>query len=203
MLVLVLVACGTPPQPRVEPARPAAVSPATAPPRDPCEPVDGQPPAPLTQTYDGVLARARCQAEVTVIMQGVAKALGVACSYCHEPGDFAAATPKKAIANWMAQELVPRLQKRAGGSVTCADCHVEGGRGRAKLLGTPRSRQRAVEWMTTRLVERFDTAAGTPLYCKACHGENLGKPGFREHVILGPLFAAAPAPSTAPSAGAP
>jgi len=167
---------------------------AAPPPRDPCEPLDGKPVVPLAAAYDGVLAKARCQAEVSVIMQGVAAALGVDCSYCHVPQDFAAPTPNKAVANWMAKELVPSLQKRAGGSITCADCHAEGGRGRAKLLGAPRSRQRAVEWMTTRLVERFDSAAGKPLYCKTCHAETLGKPGFREHIILGELFAADAAP---------
>lgn len=194
-----LVACGTPPPPRVEPARPARVASAAPPPRDPCESVDGKPPAPLTQNYEGVLAKARCQAEVPVIMRSVATSLGVDCPYCHVPGDFTAPTPKKAIANWMSRELIPQLRKRDGGAVTCADCHLEGGRGRAKILGSPRSRQRAVEWMTTRLVERFDTAEGKPLYCKTCHGETLGKPGFREHIILASPFAPAPVPS----AGAP
>jgi hypothetical protein len=127
-------------------------------------------------------------------MQRVARALGVDCLYCHEPGNFAAPTRQKQVANWMAKELVPKLAKRAGGPVACADCHADGGHGRAKILGAPRSRSRAVEWMTTRLVERFDTAAGKPLFCKTCHRENLGNPGFRREIILGDLFAPPRAP---------
>jgi hypothetical protein len=186
-----VLACGTPPPPRVKPAPPPPVVSVALPPRDPCEPLEGKPAAPLGATYDGVLAKARCQPEVVVVMQGVARALGVDCPYCHEPGNFAAPTHQKQVANWMAKELVPQLTKRAGGPVACADCHA----GRAKLLGSPRSRQRAVEWMTTRLVERFDTAAGKPLYCKTCHRENLGKPGFRRQIILGDLFGEVPPPA--------
>jgi hypothetical protein len=132
-------------------------------------------------------------------MQGVARSLGVECTYCHDAGDFAAPTPKKEIANWMAKELIPSLVKRSGGPIACADCHAEKGSGRAKILGTPRSRQLAVEWMTVRLVERFDSAGGGPLYCKTCHRENLGSPGFRGHVILAELAPPpAPTPGTAP-----
>jgi len=139
---------------------------------------------PLTKTYSGVLKPARCQAELESIMQGVAQALGVGCPYCHDTADYAKSTPKKQIANWMASELVPRLAKRAGGAITCADCHADDGRGKAKILGSPRSRQRAVEWMTAGLVERFETAGGAPLYCVNCHNRPLGSPGFDGRVIL-------------------
>jgi hypothetical protein len=182
-VLVVLSACGTPPEPHAAP-RPLPI-PAPAPPRrDPCEPVDGKPPAPVTATYDGLLQKARCQAEVLAIMQSVAQALGTGCEHCHDTKDFSASTPNKRVANWMATELVPRLAKRAGGAVACADCHAEGGKGTAKILGSPRSRQRAVEWMAVSLVERFDAAAGGPLYCKTCHVGQLGTPAFQGHVIL-------------------
>jgi len=158
-------------------------APAAAPP-DPCAPVDGKPPAPLAKSYSGVLKLARCQAEVLTIMDGVAKALGVGCAHCHDEADYAKSTPKKDVANWMATELMPRLAKRAGGSITCADCHADDGKGKAKILGAPRSRSRAVEWMTVRLVERFDAKVGGPLYCATCHVRRLGDPGFDGHVIF-------------------
>jgi hypothetical protein len=204
-------ACGTPPVPREQP-RSAPIAAPEAPPRDPCEPVGGKPPAPLAATYGGVLRAARCQPEVLVIMQGVSKALGVGCDHCHDELDYSAVTPNKRIANWMATELAPRLVKRSGGAVGCSDCHADDGHGKAKILGAPRSRQRAVEWMTTGLVERFDAAAGGPLYCKTCHVGQLGTPAFQAHVILGEHLPPRPpepprdgalAPSAPPAAASP
>ncbi len=182
-MLVVLSACGTPPEPRAAP-RPPPIAAPEPPPRDPCEPLDGKPPAPVTATYTGVLRDARCQPEVLAIMQNVAKSLGTGCDHCHAGKDFGAPTPNKRIANWMATELVPRLAKRSGGAIACADCHADDGRGKAKILGAPRSRERAVEWMTASLVERFDAAAGGPLYCKTCHVGQLGTPAFQGHVIL-------------------
>lgn len=199
--LFLLVGCGTAPPPREKP--PAAPLPASeAPPPDPCADVDGKPPAPLAKPYSGVLKRARCQAEVLTIMQGVAKALGVDCTHCHDAVDYAKSTPKKDVANWMASELMPRLAKRDGGTITCADCHADDGRGKAKILGAPRTRQRAVEWMTVRLVERFAAAAGGPLYCATCHVRRLGDPGFDGRVILTdhlPPLPPAPSPSVVPA----
>ncbi len=138
-------------------------------------------------------------------MQGVNGALGVDCSYCHDLADYTRATPKKEIANWMASELMPRLVNRSGGPVTCADCHADDGRGKAKILGAPRSRQRAVEWMNTVLVERFDAAAGGRLFCATCHVGQLGTPAFQGRVILTEHLPPLPpghAPEVAPDAGA-
>jgi hypothetical protein len=171
--------------------------------RDPCEPVDGKPPEPLTASYTGVLRNARCQPEVLAIMANVAKALGTGCDHCHDELDYSAPSENKRIANWMATELVPRLRKRSGGAIACADCHADDGKSKLKILGAPRSRTRAVEWMTASLVERFDTAAGGPLYCKTCHLGQLGSAAFQGHVILTdhlPPRPAAPPPATEESA---
>jgi len=113
-------------------------------------------------------------------MREASLALGVGCAYCHEASDFAAMTPKKLVANWMATEFVPSLKKRDGGSIACRDCHA----GRAKLLGNPRRRDLAIEWMTIGLGEHFDEAGGRPLYCKTCHAADLGSPAFVSRVIL-------------------
>jgi hypothetical protein len=203
---MLLAACGSPPPPRERP-RPVPIRAPAPPPRDPCEPQGGKPPEPLAKTYVGALARARCQAEVTSIMQGIATALGVACSYCHDVADYAKRTPKKDVANWMASELMPRLAKRGVGETQCADCHADDGHGKAKILGEPRSRTRAVEWMTATLVERFDAADGGRLYCKTCHVGQLGDAGFQPRVILTdhlpplPQITGSAAPSGAVDAG--
>jgi hypothetical protein len=216
-LFLLEAACGGPPPPS-EPAFEAKTPAARSGRRradipDDCEQVAGKPPPePLRMAYTGVAKAARCQREVYTIMGGVTHFLGVECKHCHTEPDYAADTHNKQIANWMARELVPRLQKRAGDpggnkEVWCVDCHA----GRSKFLGDPRRRDVAIEWMTTHLAPDFDTAAGKPPKCKDCHGGDLGTPQFREKIILSeldglPKPAAAPPPATpagAPSAAAP
>ena len=176
---------------------------------DDCEPQAGKPPPePLRISYTGVAKAARCQREVYTIMGGVTHFLGVECKHCHVEPDYAADTHNKQIANWMARELVPRLQKRAADpsgnkEVWCADCHAK----KPKFLGDPRRRDVAIEWMTTHLAPDFDTAAGKPPKCKDCHGGDLGTPQFRSQVILHELeglpMPAAAAPAVAPSSAAP
>jgi hypothetical protein len=82
--------------------------------------------------------------------------------------------------------------------VWCKDCHAASGKGRAKILGDPRSRPWAIEWMSTHLVEKFDTAQGDPLRCTVCHVGNIGSPGWNPKVILGdhlPPMPVRPAPT--------
>ncbi|HEV8245132.1 MAG TPA: hypothetical protein VGP93_05165, partial [Polyangiaceae bacterium] len=153
---------------------------------DDCAIIPGQPlPEPLERKYEGVAAAARCQREVYTIMGGVTHFLGVQCEYCHVKDDFKAPTERKAIANWMASELIPRLEKKTGGKVWCNDCHVVNGNGTAKILGNPRKRSWAIEWMTTHLSESFARSADhEPLRCKNCHGANLGSPAFQPKIIM-------------------
>jgi hypothetical protein len=171
---------------------------------DDCDVVAGQPPPePLRIQYSGVAKAATCQRAVFTIMGGLTHFLGVECKHCHLEPDYAADTHNKQIANWMARELVPRLQKRAAADasqeVWCQDCHS----GRPKLLGNPRRRDVAIEWMTTHLVEDFDSIAGKSLKCRDCHGGDLGTPEFRTKIILSePLALPALVPPT-PAALAP
>ena len=187
-MAALLGACGGAPEPRaastsVTPAVPAARRAAV--PND-CEQRPGQPlPEPLARTYTGVAAKARCQREVYTIMGGVTHFLGVKCNYCHLLPDYRAMTHRKEIANWMASELVPALQKQGGaGQPWCNSCHTSAGKGVAKILGDPRRPSFAIEWMTTHLVEDFQTKQGSPLRCKSCHRGNLGTPEFQKSVIL-------------------
>lgn len=188
LLGAVLGACGGAPEPQASAPSPAAPAPALkgAAVPDDCEQQPGKPPPePLERSYLGVAAKARCQREVYTIMGGVTRFLGVECEYCHLVPDYRAMTHRKEVANWMAAELVPALQKRAGaGQVWCNDCHTAGGKGVAKILGDPRRESFAIEWMTTHLVEDFQTRQGSPLHCKSCHRGNLGTPEFQGKIIL-------------------
>lgn len=195
------------PQPQATPAKPAGPVRRASTASDDCVQQPGQPPPePLRTHYTGVAKAARCQREVYTIMGGVTHFLGVECKHCHVEPNYAADTHNKQIANWMARELIPRLELREAGQegravegVWCNDCHA----GKAKFLGNPRRRDFAVEWMTTHLVEDFTTSQGKPPKCKDCHGGDLGSPEFRGKVILGELpgLPAPPAPPAAAPAG--
>jgi len=184
-----LGACGGAPEPRASAPVAIASSGAPTPKRaalpDDCEQQPGKPPPdPLERTYTGVAAKARCQREVYTIMGGVTHFLGVECEYCHLVPDYKAMTHRKEIANWMAADLIPSLQKKGGGEVWCNNCHTPGDKGIAKILGEPRQESFAIEWMTTHLVEDFETKKGSPLHCKSCHQGNLGTPEFQPKIIL-------------------
>lgn len=193
LVAAVLEACGGAPEPRASAANSLGVSaqpgraPQAAAVPDDCEERPGQPaPEPLERRYTGVAAKARCQREVYTIMGGVTHFLGVACEYCHLVPDYRAMTHRKEIANWMASELIPALQKKSDGKQPwCDGCHTGAdGKGVAKILGNPRRPTFAVEWMTTHLVEDFQTKNGSALHCKSCHQGNLGTPEFQRQIIL-------------------
>jgi hypothetical protein len=166
---------------------------------DDCQQEPGQPaPEPLRIQFTGVAKSARCQREVYTIMGGLTHFLGVECKHCHQEPDYTADTHNKQIANWMARELVPRLQQRetpGDRAVWCKDCHA----GKAKFLGSPRQRSFAIDWMTTHLVEELETTSGKSLKCKQCHQGDLGSPEFKPKIILSEL-SGLPAPP-APAAG--
>jgi hypothetical protein len=221
-MFLLAGACGAPPAPSPPSSAgkppPPALGKRRADILDDCEAEPGKPaPEPLRIHYTGVAKAARCQRAVYTIMGGLTHFLGVECRHCHLEPDYAADTHNKQLANWMARELVPRLQRRVADAdgtrdVWCQDCHA----GKPKLLGDPRRRDFAIEWMTTHLVEDFDAVTGKPPKCRDCHGGDLGSPEFRSKVILSelpglavpispltPVVAEPPAVAPLPSAVAP
>jgi hypothetical protein len=176
---------------------------------DDCDQEPGKPPPePLRVQFTGVAKNARCQREVYTIMGGITHFLGVECRHCHQEPDYTADTHNKQIANWMARELVPKLQKRAAqgqdSALWCNDCHA----GKAKILGSPRQRSFAIEWMTTHLVEELETTSGKSPKCKQCHQGDLGSPQFQPKIILSelpglparPEQTASPTPASLPEA---
>ena len=167
------------------PAQELATAPKPASALDDCEQRPGQPPPEaLVRAYTGLAGKARCQREVYDVMGGVTHFLGVQCEYCHLVPDYKAMTHRKEIANWMASELIPALQRNDGKQLWCNDCHRASGKGVAKILGDPRQPAFAIEWMTTHLVEDFQTRSGAPLHCKSCHQGNVGTSQFERKIIF-------------------
>lgn len=193
LVAAALGACGGAPEPlaTVPSSAPRPVpAPGIVPKRaavpDDCMQEPGAPaPEPLAHAYTGVAAKARCQREVYTIMGGVTHFLGVQCKYCHLVPDYRAMTHRKEVANWMASELIPALQKKADGKPPwCNDCHRAAGKATPKILGDPRRPAFAIEWMTTHLVEDFQTKSGAALHCKSCHRADIGTPQFERNIIL-------------------
>lgn len=176
---------------------------------DDCAEVPGEPPPePLRVRYTGVAAAARCQREVYTIMGGLTHFLGVKCEYCHVEDQYEAPTHNKQVANWMASELIPSLQKKGGGEVWCNDCHSANGKPTPKILDVPRRQGFVIDWMTTHLTERFERAGDQGnLLCKDCHRSNLGSPDFQRRIILTdhlpPRPSAPEAPVSEPNAPSP
>ena len=184
-VALFVAACGGAPVPADTPEGSSPVARRAADAPDDCAELPGRPaPKPLRTTYTGVAAKARCDREVYTIMGGLTHFLGVKCEYCHVKGDYIAPTHNKQVANWMAQELIPSLEKQKGGQIWCNDCHVVDGKATPKILRSPRDQAWAVEWMTTHLAERFGIKGGEPLRCKSCHLGNPGSPEFEKKIIL-------------------
>ena len=180
-----LGACGTASGPAPGPRPTETLRKSGPPPVDDCAALPGKPPPePLAHPYTGVAAKARCQREVYTIMGGLTHFLGVDCTFCHVEPNYEIMTHNKRVANWMARELIPRLEKKAGGEIWCNDCHVVAGKGTSKILGNPRSEAFAVDWMTTHLVGNFEVKGGKVLRCKGCHGGNLGSREFQKKIIL-------------------
>lgn len=172
---------------------------------DDCAELPGKPPPePLRTQYTGVARAARCQREVYTIMGGLTHFLGVKCEYCHVEDDYPAPTHNKQVANWMASELIPSLEKKDGGTLWCNDCHAANGKPSPKLLGVPRRQGFVIEWMTTHLTERFERASDHGnLLCKDCHGGNLGSPDFQKRIILTDHLPPRPKPLETPLAPGP
>ena len=121
-------------------------------------------------------------------MGGLTHFLGVECKHCHQEPDYAADTHNKQIANWMARELVPRLQQARPAPTASRRCGARiATLASPSFLGNPRRRDFAIEWMTTHLVEDFETTAGQVAQVPQCHGGDLGSPEFQPKIILSEL----------------
>ncbi len=96
----------------------------------------GQPNFLRTRPFEGVLGRKLPDVRVLTgmdkdqlirVMDGLAKALGTKCNYCHT-AEFEDDTSRKQVARFMMAEFTRGLVKQDGGAVSCADCHQGHGR---------------------------------------------------------------------------
>jgi len=106
----------------------------------------GQPNPLRTRPFDGAVGKkttevlkGMSEAQVTQVMTGFTRALGVECNYCHT-SDFDDDTPRKQIARFMMTEFTRGLTKKDGTAVTCNDCHQGHARPLA-VLAFPRREQ--------------------------------------------------------------
>jgi hypothetical protein len=188
LTALLLPACGAAPAPAIAPAPAPAPAPlaTSAPGFDEC--ADS---GPVPRVYDGILRGARCDQQRFLTMAKVITQLGVTCVYCHAPTadpkeqDYPVMTPRKEIANWMSQHLMTALKPVDGSPMRCKSCHTdEDGKPVVKILGEPRTAEKANEWMTTVMVNRFVAADGQRLTCRSCHVGRVGSPAWQAKVIL-------------------
>ena len=98
-------------------------------------------PTPPPERNLQVLPRDMPQGQLMQVMQSFTRALGVQCSHCHVPGDFASdANGHKNIARGMLRmtqrlnrELLPEIQGLGEPRVSCFTCH----RGEAEPATSP------------------------------------------------------------------
>jgi len=143
--------------------------------------------------YQGLLRHTRCEQQKFLTMARIAKALGVACDYCHlrstaDPKrlDYQAATDRKRMATWMRDVFIDGLRGAAGEGVRCATCHLDRhARPAARFLGAPRDMKYTQEWMHAALTAKLRERDGARLRCKTCHGGMApSEPGWRAKILL-------------------
>lgn len=129
-------------------------------------------------TYTGLLRNAKCDQQKFLTMGRVAQALGVQCSYCHEPDpadpakeNYPASTKNKEFANWMSATFIQGLRAKDGSKMMCSSCHTDAKTAKpvARILQDPRDRAYAVEWMNGVMASEFVAANGKRLKSKTCH----------------------------------
>lgn len=108
------------------------------------------------------------------VMKTFSQALGVPCAHCHDPKNFRAPTPNKAIATRMWNDYTRRLTFATGAPAYCDSCH----QGHAKFLD--RGDHVALsEWMTENFTHTLkprgdsttDHDSNVEHGCRTCHGE--------------------------------
>ena len=172
------------------PSAPVTNAPGAARPASTVDICQGSPPVP--HPFSLVLRNARCDQDMYITMASVAdEFLGVTCSYCHAPSadpkkeDYPAPTHNKEIAGWMSVHLMQAIKSADGSPMRCGSCHTDdSGKPVAKILGNPRSLEKANEWMSLVMVKKFVAADGSKLRCKSCHVGTPGTPDFHPKVIL-------------------
>jgi hypothetical protein len=122
------------------------------------------------------------------VMKTFTKALGARCGDCHMEGDFAAATPRKAIAAGMWKHFVQEVSTSAGGPVYCDSCH----QGRLTPLLDRHDKKALSGWMETNFEKGLNLRNGKKNSCENCHGEPFQSHFLKQWAVETPASAAAP-----------
>jgi hypothetical protein len=104
------------------------------------------------------------------VMQLFTKALGVKCGDCHQEGDFAAPTPRKAIAENMWNQYVRQLAMADGSPLFCDSCH------QGRMIILDRSDKKALgKWMDENFEHKLKRKDGKAHECSSpqCHGSDM------------------------------
>jgi hypothetical protein len=105
--------------------------------------------------------------KLRAVMKTFAKALGAHCTDCHVGGDFAAPTPRKAIASGMWTHFVRERSTADGGPVYCDSCH----QGTMTPLLDRHDDKALSHWMADNFVAKLKLRSGQKNDCTSCHGE--------------------------------
>jgi hypothetical protein len=124
------------------------------------------------------------------VMKTFSKALGARCDECHVAGNFAAPTPRKAIAAGMWDHFVRELSTKDGAAIYCDSCH----QGKMTPLLDRHDDDALGHWMQENYVAPLKRRDGKAHKCATCHGEP-----FEGHFLK--AWASA-APGSAPPAPA-
>lgn len=129
------------------------------------------------------------------VMNTFTRSLGVRCTWCHVEGDYAAPTPRKAVAAYMWDHFVTQLQHRGGAAVYCDSCH----HGTTIFLDrSVPAKPDLARYMNEEYVQQLRRRDGQAHGCATCHGNPIN-PRFlpREDEPGGhPGPAAAPGPQS-------
>lgn len=128
------------------------------------------------------------------VMNTFTRALGVRCNWCHVDGDFAAPTPRKAVAMYMWDRFVTQLQHRGGAAVYCDSCH----HGTTIFLDrSVAAKPDLLRYMNEEYVRQLRRRDGRAHGCATCHGDPIN-PRFLPREDLPAVRATAAAPGPQP-----
>ncbi len=101
------------------------------------------------------------------VMRTFTKSLGAVCADCHVENDFAAPTPRKAIAAKMWDRFARSLTTADGALLYCDSCH----HGHIAPLLDRRDEKALSTWMDENYVTALRRSDGREHTCDTCHGD--------------------------------
>jgi nitrate reductase cytochrome c-type subunit len=106
--------------------------------------------------------------KLRAVMDYFVKATGFACKDCHDPDDFAKATPLKNETTHMWDEWARGMTLADGSPIFCDSCH----QGQKKILD--RSDKKALgKWMQAAFVDKLSRKDKKENNCATCHGTEM------------------------------